>query len=64
MRNDLVKATIQNLLDQFSKQDFPAEVGWQIIRRQSGLHAVPSDSWSSGNRWIMLACGTTDRLHR
>ena len=60
MRNDLVKTAIQNLLDQFAKQDFPAEVGWQIIRRQSGLHAVPSDSWSSGNRWIMLACGTTD----
>ena len=60
MKNDLVKTAIQNLLNQFAKQDFPAEVGWQFIRRQSGLHAVPSDSWSSGNRWIMLACGTTD----
>ncbi|NMC32285.1 MAG: M48 family peptidase [Veillonellaceae bacterium] len=60
MKNDLVKTTVQNLLDQFARQDFPAEVGWQIIRRQSGLHAVPSDSWSPGNRWIMLACGTTD----
>ena len=60
MRNDLVKTAMQNLLDQFAKQDFPAEVGWQIIRRRSGLHAVPSDSWSPGNRWIMLACGTTD----
>ncbi len=60
MRNDLVKATIQNLLDQFSKQDFPAEVGWQIIRRRSGEYPIPSDSWSPGNRWIMLASGTTD----
>ena len=60
MRNDLVRTAMQNLLDRFAKQDFPAEVGWQIIRRQSGLHAVPSDSWSPGNRWIMLACGTTD----
>ena len=60
MRNDLVKTAIQNLLDQFGTQNFPAEVGWQIIRRQSGLHAVPSDSWSPGNRWIMLACCTTD----
>ena len=60
MEKDLVKTAIQNLLDQFAQQDFPAEIGWQIIRRRSGLHAVPSDSWSPGNRWIMLACGTTD----
>lgn len=60
MRNDLVKTAIQNLLDQFVKQDFPTSVGWQIIRRRSGLHPVPSDAWSPGNRWIMLACGTTD----
>ena len=60
MRNDLVRRVIHTLLDQFAKQDFPAEVGWQLIRRRSGLHAVPSDSWSPGNRWIMLACGTTD----
>ena len=60
MRNDLVRTVIHTLLDQFAKQDFPAEVGWQLIRRRSGLHAVPSDSWSPGNRWIMLACGTTD----
>ena len=60
MKKDLVKTAIQNLLDQFAKQDFPDEIGWQIIRRRSGLHAVPSDSWSPGNRWIMLACGTTD----
>ena len=53
MRNDLVKTAIQNLLDQFAKQDFPAEVGWQIIRRRSGVHAVPSDSCSPGNRWII-----------
>ena len=60
MRNDLVKTAIQNLLDQFGTQGFPAQVGLQLIRRRSGLHAVPSDSWSPGNRWIMLACGTTD----
>ena len=60
MKKDLVKTAIQNLLDQFAKQDFPDEIGWQIIRRRSGYHAVPSDSWSPGNRWIMLACGTTD----
>lgn len=60
MKNDLVKTTVQDLLDQFARQDFPQELGWQLIRRKSGLHAVPSDSWSPGNRWIMLTCGTTD----
>ena len=60
MKNELVKTAIQNLLDQFAKQDFPDEIGWQLIRRRSGLYAVPSDAWSPGNRWIMLAGGTTD----
>ena len=41
MKNELVKTAIQNLLDQFVKQDFPTSVGWQIIRRRSGLHPVP-----------------------
>ena len=60
MKSDLVKTAIQNLLELFAKQDFPAEIGWQIIRRRSGLNAVPSDAWSPGNRWIMLASGTAD----
>ena len=60
MKKELVKTAIQNLLDQFAKQDFPDEIGWQLIRRRSGLNAVPSDAWSPGNRWIMLAGGTTD----
>ena len=60
MKNELVKTAIQNLLDQFAKQDFPDEIGWQLIRRRSGLYALPSDAWSPGNRWIMLAGGTTD----
>ena len=60
MKNELVKTAIQNLLDQFAKQDFPDEIGWQLIRRRSGLNALPSDAWSPGNRWIMLAGGTTD----
>jgi antirestriction protein ArdC len=55
-----VKNAIDNLITMFRNQQFPTEIGWQIIRRQSGLHAVPSDTWSPGNRWIMLACGTTD----
>ena len=60
MKTELVKNSIDNLLTMFRNQQFPTEIGWQIIRRQSGLHAMPSDFWSPGNRWIMLACGTTD----
>jgi hypothetical protein len=60
MKTELVKNAIDNLITMFRNQQFPTEIGWQIIRRQSGLHAVPSDTWSPGNRWIMLACGTTD----
>ena len=60
MKTELVKNAIDNLITMFRNQQFPSEIGWQIIRRQSGLHAMPSDAWSPGNRWIMLACGTTD----
>lgn len=60
MKNDLVKTAIQNLLDQFAKQDFPDEIGWQIIRRRTGDHPLPSDAWSPGNRWLMMASGTHD----
>ena len=60
MKSELVKTAIQNMLDMFSRQDFPADVGWQIIRKRAGDHPIPSDAWSAGNRWIMLASGTTD----
>lgn len=60
MKKELVQASIDKLLQMFKTQDFPAAVGWQVIRRRSGDHPIPSDSWSAGNRWLMLASGTTD----
>ena len=60
MKKELVAKAIQDLLTTFAKQDFPAEIGWQIIRRRSGEHPIPSDSWSAGNRWLMLSSSTMD----
>ena len=60
MKNDLIRQSLDRLLDMFRDQQFPAEIGWQIIRRRRGDRRITSDSWSPGNRWIMLACGTTD----
>ena len=60
MRTDLIQSTVRQLLEQFAKQEFGADVGWQIIRRRKGDSPIPSDSWSSGNRWIMLSHGSTD----
>ena len=59
MKNELIKNFLTKLLDMFQKQQFPAELGWQIIRRRKGDLPLPSDAWSAGNRWIMLAQGTT-----
>ena len=60
MKQELIGSALQNLMAMFRTQQFPAEIGWQIIRRRKGGRQLPSDSWSSGNRWIMLASGTTD----
>ena len=60
MKNELVAKAIQELLATFAKRDFPAEIGWQLIRRRAGEQLVPSDAWSPGNRWLMLSSGTTD----
>ena len=59
MKNDLIRQSLDRLLDMFRDQKFPAEIGWQIIRRRRGDRRIPSDAWSPGNRWIMLASGTT-----
>ena len=59
MKNDLIRQSLDRLLDMFHDQKFPAEIGWQIIRRRRGDRQIPSDAWSPGNRWIMLASGTT-----
>ena len=59
MKTELVKNAIDNLITLFRDRQFPAEIGWQLIRRRKGDTPIPSDSWSAGNRWIMLASGTT-----
>ena len=55
MKTELIQSALDKLLSMFRDQQFPAEIGWQIIRRRKGDHPLPSDSWSPGNRWIMLA---------
>ena len=60
MKMEMIQSTIAKLLGQFARQEFPAEVGWQIIRRRAEDHPLPSDAWSPGNRWLMLAGGTSD----
>ena len=60
MKNDLIQQALERLLAMFRDQQFPAEIGWQILRRRKGDHPLPSDSWSPGNRLIMLASGTRD----
>ena len=60
MKTELIQNSREKLLAMFRDQQFPAEIGWQIIRRRKGDHPLPSDAWSAGNRLIMLASGTRD----
>ena len=59
MKTGLIQTALDKLFSMFQSQQFPAEIGWQIIRRRKGDHPLPSDAWSAGNRWIMLANGTS-----
>lgn len=60
LKTALIQSALEKLLSMFQNQQFPAELGWQIIRRRKGDHPLPSDAWSAGNRLIMLASGTKD----
>ena len=60
MKTELIQSALEKLMSMFRDQQFPAEIGWQIIRRRKGDHPLPSDAWSAGNRLIMLASGTRD----
>ena len=51
---------VNSLLTMFSKQDFPQQVAWSIIRRDPNEPLIPSDGWSVCNRLIMRICGGTD----
>ena len=53
MKTELIQSSLEKLLSLFRSQEFPAEVGWQIIRRRRGYRQLPSDTWSPGNRWII-----------
>lgn len=44
MKNDLIRQSLDRLLDMFRDQQFPAEIGWQIIRRRRGDRRIPSDA--------------------
>ena len=59
MKTELIQSALEKLMLMFKNQQFPAEIGWQVIRRRRGDRPLPSDAWSPGNRWIMLAQGTT-----
>ena len=59
MKVDLIRQSLDRLLDMFRGQQFPAEIGWQILRRRRGERLLPCDAWSPGNRWIMFANGTS-----
>ena len=59
MKTELIQTALDKLFSMFQSQQFPAELGSQIIRRRKGDHPLPSDAWSAGNRWIMLANGTS-----
>ena len=59
MKTELIQSALEKLMSMFQSQQFPAEIGWQIVRRRKGDHPLPSDAWSAGNRWIMLANGTS-----
>ena len=60
MKTELIQSALEKLMSMFRDQQFPAEIGWQIIRLRKGDHPLPSDSWSADNRLIMLASGTRD----
>lgn len=59
MKNELIQNAIDNLLEMFRTQDFPAQTAYMIIRRRFG-DVRPCDKWSLGNRLLMLASGSTD----
>jgi hypothetical protein len=53
-----VKEALERLLRMFATGELPKAAARTLIRTGRGTR--PSDSWSLGNRLIMLACGTED----
>ena len=62
MQNDktqIIKDSIDSLMEMFKSGEFPEKIALSIIRRHEG-DTIPADDWSLGNRALMLAQGTTD----
>jgi antirestriction protein ArdC len=56
---DKVKEATQKLIELFKSGNLPPAIARTTIRAKAG-HEVPSDSWSLGNRLLMLLAGTED----
>lgn len=50
---------VSQMLEIFSKKDFPKKMAFTIIRKATTEPILPSDSWSLTNRLIMQAIGET-----
>ncbi|HCB93851.1 MAG TPA: hypothetical protein DEP57_08635 [Selenomonas sp.] len=58
-KTQIIKDSIDSLMEMFKSGDFPEKIALSIIRRHEG-DTIPADDWSLGNRTLMLAQGTTD----
>lgn len=56
---DKVKEATQKLIELFKSGNLPPAIARTTIRAKAG-YEVPSDSWSLGNRLLMLLAGTED----
>ena len=50
---------VTQMLEMFSKKDFPQKMAFTIIRKATTEPVLPSDSWSLTNRLIMQSIGET-----
>ena len=58
-KTQIIKDSIDSLMEMFKSGKFPEKIALSIIRRHEG-DTIPSDEWSLGNRMLMMAQGTTD----
>lgn len=58
-KENLIKNAVKSLMKMFQTAEFPAQLTQTIIRRNAE-DIIPSDSWSLGNRTLMLSQNTAD----
>lgn len=59
-KNDqIIKESVDQLLEMFKTGQLPAKVAFSIIHRHAG-DVIPSDAWSIGNRVLQMLQGTSD----